>query len=64
MILEFKTKRNINGHRNYIIIYTDTKEFCLESSTMIIYGIEIKVSDYRDIIKTLKDNGYTQIHLH
>ena len=63
MILEFKTKRNVNGHRRYIIIYTDTKKFCLESSTMIIYGIEIKVSDYRDIIKRLKENGYKQIHL-
>ena len=58
MILEFKTARNVNGHRKYLLINTDEKIYSIECSTMIIYGVEIKTSDYKSLLEKVENAGY------
>lgn len=60
MIIEFKTKRNTNGHRAYLRIDTEKKEYSTFCHSMVMDGIEIKVEDRKNLIKELKDNCFTQ----
>ena len=60
MIIEFKTKRNTNGHRNYLRIDTDKKEYSTFCHRMVVDGIEIKAADRKNLIKELQENGFTE----
>lgn len=60
MIIEFKTKRNTNGHRNYLRIDTDKKEYSTFCHSMVMDGIEIKATDRKILINELKENGFTE----
>ena len=60
MIMEFKTKRNTNGHRNYLRIDTEKKEYSTFCHSMIMDGIEIKEADRRILIKRVVDENYTE----
>lgn len=59
MILEFKTKRNANGHRHYLRIDTDKKEYSNFCRKMTVEGIEIKANDMRDLGVMVRTSGYT-----
>lgn len=58
MIIEFKTKRNTNGHRNYLRIDTDKKEYSTFCRSMIADGVEVKEADRKNLIKELQENGF------
>lgn len=60
MIIEFKTARNINGHREYIRIDTDTKTFTRQPH-FIAEGIEIKKADYREMLGKLKEDNFKEV---
>lgn len=60
MIIEFKTKRDANGHRNYLRIDIEKKEYSTFCHSMFVDGIEIKAADRKNLIKELKENGFTQ----
>ena len=60
MIMEFKTKANSYGHRNYLRIDTDKKEYSIFCYKMIVDGMEIKEADRRILIKRIVDEGYTE----
>ena len=60
MILEFKTKRNTNGHRAYLRIDTDKKEYSTFCRRMVVDGIEVKAADRKNLIKELQKNGFTE----
>lgn len=60
MILEFKTRRNACGHRHYLIIDTGAEEYSRNTRYMITEGVEIKKTDYNEIIETLRRYGYTE----
>lgn len=60
MILEFKTKRNTNGHKAYLRIDTDKKEYSTFCHSIIVNGIEVKAADRKILIYELKENGFTQ----
>ena len=60
MIMEFKTKANSYGHRNYLRIDTDKKEYSTFCYKMIVDGIEIKAADRKNLIKELQENGFTE----
>ena len=60
MIMEFKTKANRYGHRNYLRIDTDKKEYSTFCHKMIVDGMEIKEADRRILIKRIVDENYTE----
>lgn len=64
MILEFKTKRNkTNGYRKYLCIDTGTKMYSRNDRRMITEGIEIKTSDYNELIKKLQLIEYKEVEI-
>lgn len=60
MIVEFKTKANSYGHRNYLRIDTDKKEYSTFCRRMVVDGIEVKAADRKNLIKELQENGFTE----
>lgn len=60
MILRFITKRNANGHRRYLAIDTDRKEYCTYSPRMIAEGEEIPAKAMDNIRKTCEAANYTE----
>lgn len=60
MILEFKTPRNTYGHREYIRIDTDKKTFTRQPH-FIAEGIEIKKTDYRILVDTVRNNDFKEV---
>lgn len=60
MILEFKTKRNTYGHRNYLRIDTDRKEYSRFCRRMTVDGAEIKSADIKSLLAQAKEDGYTE----
>ena len=60
MIMEFKTKANKYGHRNYLRIDTDKKEYSTFCRRMVVDGIEVKEADRKNLIKELQENGFTE----
>lgn len=61
MILEFRTKRNANGHRKYLCIDTGAEIYSTESPRMIIEGVEIKSNDYKQLLEKLKELEYKRV---
>ena len=61
MILEFRTPRNTYGHRDYIKIDTDKKTFTREPH-FIAEGIEIKKSDYRNLLDIIRTDNYKEVN--
>ena len=60
MLLELKTKRNTNGHRNYLRIDTEKKEYSTFCRQMTVDGAEIKSADMKSILAQAKADGYTE----
>lgn len=60
MIIEFKTKRNEYGHRDYLKIDTDKKTYTRQTH-FIAEGTEIKKTDMRELIEKCIADGYKQI---
>lgn len=60
MILEFKTPRNTYGHREYIRIDTGKKTFTRQPH-FIAEGIEIKKTDYRILVDTVRNNDFKEV---
>ena len=60
MIIEFKTKRNEFGHRDYLKINTDNKTYTRQPH-FIAEGIEIKQRDLRELTDTVRKDGYQEI---
>ena len=60
MLLEFKTKRNTYGHRNYLRIDTERKEYSTFCHRMTVDGTEIKSADMKSILAQAKADGYTE----
>ena len=60
MILEFRTKRNEYGHREYIKIDTENKTFS-RMPAFIPEGAEIKKADYRNIVEQCRADNYTEV---
>jgi hypothetical protein len=61
MILEFKTKRNANGHREYLGIDTNAEIYARQNRYMIPPGIEIKSSDMKELIKQCERNEFKEV---
>lgn len=55
MLMEFITRRNTYGHRNYIAIDADNKTYTTTCKKMIPEGIEINKSDYRALLEMVKN---------
>lgn len=60
MIIEFKTKRNTNGHRAYLRIDTEKKEYSTFCHSMIADGVEVKEADRKNLIEQVTNEGYTR----
>lgn len=60
MILEFKTKRNTYGHRNYLRLDTERKEYSTSCHRMTVDGAEIKAADMKSILEQAKADGYKE----
>ena len=60
MIMEFKTRANSYGHRNYLRINKEKKEYSTFCHKMIVDGMEIKEADRRILIKRIVDENYTE----
>lgn len=60
MILQFKTARNTNGNRRYLLIDTGAEIFTRNCPRFIMEGIEIKTRDYNELIKQLENNGFIE----
>lgn len=60
MILEFKTKRNTYGHRNYLRLDTECKEYSTSCRRMTVDGAEIKAADMKSILEQAKADGYKE----
>lgn len=60
MLLEFKTKRNTNGHRNYLRIDTEKKEYSTFCRRIVVAGAEIKSADMKSILAQAKADSYTE----
>lgn len=63
MIIEFSTKRDINGNRYYLGFDADKKVFSRERGKW--YGrddiIEISKTDRRKLIDSLEADGYAEV---
>ena len=57
MIIEFKTKRNEYGHRDYLRIDTDNKTYTRQPH-FIAEGTEIKKTDMRVLLDKCIADGY------
>ena len=64
MILQFATKRDVNGNRYYLGIDTGAELFALESRHWYSREdiIEISKKDRRALIEQLEVNGYKQVN--
>ena len=60
MIIEFKTPRNTNGHREYIRIDTEKKTYA-DMPSFIPQGIEISRKEIRDLKAAAIQDGYKAI---
>ena len=59
MILEFKTARNkTNGTRRYLAIDTEAEIYSIFCPFIVTPGIEIKYSDYKELIEKLERLEY------
>ena len=63
MILEFTTKRNVNGHKKYLAIDTGAEIYTRFSSRIATEGIEIKTSNYKELIEKLKRLEYKEVDM-
>lgn len=61
MIMQFKTARNVNGHRKYIAVDTDNRTYTRLDPRMITEGIEIKSRDYDELRKQLEKDGFREV---
>ena len=62
MIIEFKTRRNTtNGSRKYLAIDTGAETYTTNNPHMITSGIEIRISDYKEMIEKLKRLEYKEL---
>lgn len=62
MKLEFITKRNTNGHCNYLLIDTDKKVYSRNSARMIPDGyFTISKKDMDELLKRVQDDGYQSV---
>ena len=63
MVIKFATKRDRNGNRYYLGIDTDRKLYAVTASCW--YGradvIEVTKGDRGKLIKSIKEQGYTEI---
>lgn len=59
MLLDFKTKLDVNGNGQYLTIDTDNKEYTRNYSYSTDY-VCIKRTDYKALLETLERNGYTE----
>ena len=59
MLLDFKTKLDVNGNGNYLTIDIENNEFSRLHSFTADY-IVINRSDYKTLLETLERNGYTE----
>ena len=60
MILEFKTKRNANGHRRYLAIDTEAKTYARQCPRMTTDGVEVTATVINDLIDKCKASTYTE----
>lgn len=61
MILEFKTKRDVNGNTYYLGINTEARTFTRISPRMNTDGAELKRRDFDALIKQLKESDYKSV---
>ena len=63
MILEFATKRDVNGNRYYLGVDTENKTFARERSHWYSREdiFEISKTDRRKMIDQLENEGYNEI---
>lgn len=62
MLLEFKTARNkTNGHRHYLAIDTGAECYSTNCPYIITPGIEIKKSDYNELIEKLNRANFERV---
>lgn len=54
MILQFKTKRNVNGNRKFLAIDTSTNCYTRVCRWMITEGVEITAKAYKEILEQLE----------
>lgn len=62
MILEFRTKANMNGHRKYLCISTENKTFSRFNPRIISGGIEIKTTDLNELVERLENAGFEEVN--
>ena len=60
MILEFMTKRNTNGHRNYLAIDTGAMAYSRQCRYMVMDGIEVSAKAYKELVEKCVRNEYTE----
>lgn len=62
MIFEFKTAQNkMNGARKWLQIDTEKRQYTRFCPRMIVEGIEIKGADYKELLKQLQENGFSEV---
>jgi len=61
MILQFKTKRNANGHRKYLAIDTDARIYSTQCRWMIMEGVEVTTTAYRELLEQCKRNEFKEV---
>lgn len=61
MVLWFGTKKNVNGHRRYLGLSTELKQYTNQPSGWMTRTdfAEVKAKDLERIRKELMDSGYT-----
>ena len=59
MLLDFKTKLDVNGNGLYLTVDTENNKFSRQHSFAADY-IVINRSDYKALRETLERNGYTE----
>lgn len=60
MILEFRTKRNANGHRKYLLIDTGAEYYTTECPRRCIEGMEITAKVYKELIEKCERLEYSR----
>ena len=60
MIIEFKTARNINGHREYLRIDTEKKTYRREPG-FIAEGLEITRKELKEVLENAIADGYKEV---
>ena len=62
MIIQFRTKRDINGNCKYLGIDTDSKQYARESSHWISKEWpELKKADYNALVEQLRRGKWQEI---